>query len=1118
MKKLVALMVALTLLLICAMAFVSCGDDPCTKHVDANSDGLCDECGATVETGKNPPEDPTDPEDPVNPPPGTGDPEGCTHDIVTVGEKAPTCTEAGYNAHEYCTKCTYTTKVEVAALDHDLKSEAAKASTCAEVGWNAYEYCSRCDYTTKVELPLGAHTTAVIPGTDATCVSLGATPKVYCSVCQCVFVESVEIPFASHDYGDGFECTVCKAEVASLGLEYTLSSDKTYYKVKGMGGCTDTLLAIPAVHEGLPVKEIGYEAFKDKTFVSGVIIPESITRIDGSAFSGCTGIENIYFNAVDCTMGAGTSTISVFQNVGKNTDGVTVHIGAKVKKIPSYFLYAYGANTAANVTSVVYSEDGVLESIGYKAFECVQSLKAITIPETVKSISSNAFRNCSLQAVYYKAVDATATSGIFDSASGSGGIVLFVGKDVKKIPDNFMNASSDSYVPSVSEIVFESGSVCEYIGKFAFQKIKKLDSLVLPPSMKELGQRAFSYMPSLSSVTLNEGFIKLGSYAFADNGVTLSVSFPNSIKEFGDWEFENTTLADEIFTVYGNCKYIGNENNPYAVLYGVNVTDTLTKENISEVTIHADTKAIYPSAFQGCKALESVVVPDGVKSLGSYAFAGCSALKSVTLGSGVTDILMYTFNGCKLLDTLTVKGELTSIAAYAFNNCAALGEFTVPATVENIAAGAFYGCSSLETVSGMAGVKTIGANAFYNCASLVTVSIPDGIESIGTSAFAGCTALNYHVEGGVKYLGNAKNPAIILVSAESKSTITSADIPETTRIILSSAFVSASNLKTVTGGEGVIYIGEAAFSSCSALETIPAFESLTYIGQNAFNVCSSLKAINIGENVSYIGNQAFRYCKAVTEIKFSARNLLDSPGYYGTAGMYETAFHSVGQNGEGVAVTIGKSATRLPAYIFAGHTNESDSYHVNVKSVTFEAESSCTEIGTYAFEYVSSFSTIDIPASVKTIGAGAFGDCSGLVTVTGMGGVETIGSSAFSWCSSLESVSLSNKLTSLGSYAFSGCSKLASANLPESLTSIPQSAFSNCSSLTAITIPSGVTSIGSYAFSNCKSLTSITYNAKNVPDFEDENYVFNNAGQNGAGIALTIGKDVKVVPAYLFNP
>ena len=55
-----------------------------------------------------------------------------------------------------CTKdqtCTVCGAVLQAALGHDLVHHEAKAPSYTEIGWNAYDTCTRCDYSTYVELP-----------------------------------------------------------------------------------------------------------------------------------------------------------------------------------------------------------------------------------------------------------------------------------------------------------------------------------------------------------------------------------------------------------------------------------------------------------------------------------------------------------------------------------------------------------------------------------------------------------------------------------------------------------------------------------------------------------------------------------------------------------------------------------------------------------------------------------------------------------------------------------------------------------------------------------------------------------------------------------------------------
>ncbi|MBQ3501120.1 MAG: hypothetical protein IJA70_06840, partial [Oscillospiraceae bacterium] len=75
------------------------------------------------------------------------------YDNVTV---EPTCTEEGYSGY-LCLACGAGEKTTVPALGHDIITHSAKAATCTESGWNAYETCSRCDYTTYVEIPATGH-------------------------------------------------------------------------------------------------------------------------------------------------------------------------------------------------------------------------------------------------------------------------------------------------------------------------------------------------------------------------------------------------------------------------------------------------------------------------------------------------------------------------------------------------------------------------------------------------------------------------------------------------------------------------------------------------------------------------------------------------------------------------------------------------------------------------------------------------------------------------------------------------------------------------------------------------------------------------------------------------
>ena len=111
---------------------------------------------------------------------------------VIENETPATCTEAGgYDRVIYCAVCNTEmsrTHETVLALGHDTVSHGAKPATCTEIGWEAYDTCSRCDYTTYVEIPAKGH----VPGdpvrekeTPATCTEDGHYDSVvYCTECQ----------------------------------------------------------------------------------------------------------------------------------------------------------------------------------------------------------------------------------------------------------------------------------------------------------------------------------------------------------------------------------------------------------------------------------------------------------------------------------------------------------------------------------------------------------------------------------------------------------------------------------------------------------------------------------------------------------------------------------------------------------------------------------------------------------------------------------------------------------------------------------------------------------------------------------------------------------------------
>ena len=186
----------------------------------------------------------------------SGDIDPNNHDLIHHEAKAATCTEIGWKAYDTCSRCDYTTYVELTNGGHNLTHHAAKAPTCTEVGWEAYDACSRCDYTTYVELTNGGHSLTHHAAKAPTCTEVGWEAYDTCS--RCDYTTYVELPALGHDYqaeviprtceDDGYTlhtCTRCADRYADTIVphcghwygEWTANGDGTQRAECLRGGC-----------------------------------------------------------------------------------------------------------------------------------------------------------------------------------------------------------------------------------------------------------------------------------------------------------------------------------------------------------------------------------------------------------------------------------------------------------------------------------------------------------------------------------------------------------------------------------------------------------------------------------------------------------------------------------------------------------------------------------------------------------------------------------------------------------------------------------------------------------------------------------------------------------------
>ena len=269
-----------------------------------------------------------------------------------------------------------------------------------------------------------------------------------------------------------------------------------------------------------------------------------------------------------------------------------------------------------------------------------------------------------------------------------------------------------------------------------------------------------------------------------------------------------------------------------------------------------------------------------------------------------------------------------------------------------------------------------------------------------------------------------------------------------------------SSIQSVVIADGVTSIGNHAFYNCSALTSVTIPNSVTSIGERAFSVCISLTSITIPNSVTSIGDNAFYYCKGLTSV-----TIPNSITSIGNGAFYDCTSLT--------SVTIPNSVTSIGTNAFSGCTS-------------LPVIDNLRYADTYLVEAVDeTLTTYTIKEGTKWIGSSAFHYCSSLTSITIPNSVTSIGDYAFSLCRSLTSITIPNSVTSIGTNAFQNCSALTSITIPNSVTSIGIHAFGGCSSLTSVTIPNSVTSIGERAFARCSSLTSVTNYATTPQEIDD---------------------------------
>ena len=145
-------------------------------------------------------------------------------------------------------------------------------------------------------------------------------------------------------------------------------------------------------------------------------------------------------------------------------------------------------------------------------------------------------------------------------------------------------------------------------------------------------------------------------------------------------------------------------------------------------------------AFDNCKNITSVVLPNSLISIELMAFNNCVLLKSIIIPENVESIGLCSFQTCTSLTSVVIPKSLKRIENFAFNGCG-ITSINIPNSVKEIGEYAFAANSKLTHVVIPNGVEIIAKYAFNNCINLQDIVIPSSVISIGEGTFDICRSL-----------------------------------------------------------------------------------------------------------------------------------------------------------------------------------------------------------------------------------------------------------------------------------------------------------------------------------------------------------------------------------------
>ena len=457
-----------------------------------------------------------------------------------------------------------------------------------------------------------------------------------------------------------------------------------------------------------------------------------------------------------------------------------------------------------------------------------------------------------------------------------------------------------------------NGYAVTRIGAQAFSDCRAIPYIGIPSSVLSIGARAFAGCAAAKAISAAD------SVPFNVQDGTIAI--PNGVTHIGYHAFEGITAASvalpyTITSLDGNpvagCAFVGtlaidaacpryySANN---LVYDKKMSTLVAvPANYDGITVAplATVTTIGPEALFGCENLESVSLPDGLKTISASAFAGCSGLVNLALPASVATIGPKAFENCTALQRATFAGDAPSAADDIYAGASAVSTYARESTegwpadswkgrplvviktdemtggdtfsvTENGITWYFRGADgvaeiyragqtavssedpilslTLPTTLGSYIVKGLGTRALAGLRGITSVAIPDTYEWIGDFAFADCTSLSsVGLGAGLRSLGKAPFRGTNIQTLEIPATLTALDGNPLAGASQTTGVTVAENNPAFSAVDGILYDKRLrTLLACPATKTeIDLPDTVTALAADALDGCDLLDELRV---------------------------------------------------------------------------------------------------------------------------------------------------------------------------------------------------------------------------------------------------------------------------------